>query len=142
MEIISLIVGLFIGIGICFLFLRSNKKAVQHQLVLLEQELQQKRELEQHLQQEKLMLATENERLKEQLKQAEEKLDRQKQELGEIRQIMADQFRNLANEILEDKSKRFTETNRENIEKILQPLNKDIEAFRQKVDEAYHKELN
>ena len=140
MEIISLIIGLFIGIGICFLFLRSNKKAVQHQLVLLEQELQQKRELEQHLQQEKLMLATENERLKEQLKQAEEKLDRQKQELGEIRQIMADQFRNLANEILEDKSKRFTETNRENIEKILQPLNKDIEAFRQKVDEAYHKE--
>ena len=53
---------------------------------------------------------------------------------------MTDQFRNLANEILEDKSRRFTETNRENIEKILQPLNKDIEAFRQKVDEAYHKE--
>ena len=30
--------------------------------------------------------------------------------------------------------------NRENIEKILQPLNKDIAEFRKKVEEAYHKE--
>lgn len=140
MEVVWLVIGLVIGGVVGFFLLRSNKKAMGGHLLLLEKELQQAREEGQQLQQEKLLLATESERLKEQLKQAEEKVGLQKQELGEIKQVMTDQFRNLANEILEDKSRRFTETNRENIEKILQPLNKDIEAFRQKVDEAYHKE--
>lgn len=140
MEVVWLVIGLVIGGVVGFFLLRSNKKAMGGYLLLLEKELQQAREEGQQLQQEKLLLATESERLKEQLKQAEEKVGLQKQELGEIKQVMTDQFRNLANEILEDKSRRFTETNRENIEKILQPLNKDIEAFRQKVDEAYHKE--
>ncbi len=98
------------------------------------------REKEQQLQNEKLQLISETERLKESGRQMEEKLTFQKQEMGEIREMMTAQFRNLAGEILEDKSRRFTETNRENIEKILQPLNKDIVEFRKKVDEAYHKE--
>ena len=98
------------------------------------------REKEQQLQNEKLQLISETERLKESGRQMEEKLTFQKQEMGEIREMMTAQFRNLAGEILEDKSRRFTETNRENIEKILQPLNKDIAEFRKKVDEAYHKE--
>lgn len=41
---------------------------------------------------------------------------------------------------LEDKSRRFTEANRENIERILGPLNKDIQEFRKKVEESYSKE--
>ena len=58
----------------------------------------------------------------------------------QIAALQKEQFQNLANDILEDKSRRFTEANRENIERILSPLNKDIQEFRKKVEESYSKE--
>lgn len=140
MDLVILIVGMVIGGSLAFLFVYGKKKALEVRLGLIQDDLQRLREQEQRLQSDKIGLLTEGERLKENLRQTEEKLSLQKKEMGEIQQLLTDQFRNLAGEILEDKSRRFTETNRENIEKILQPLNKDIEEFRKKVDEAYHKE--
>lgn len=43
-------------------------------------------------------------------------------------------FQNLANEILEDKSRRFTETNKSNIGEMLKPLGENIEKFRQRIE--------
>lgn len=51
------------------------------------------------------------------------------------------QFRNLANDILEEKSRRFTEQNRENIDQILQPLGEKIKNFEKKVEDTYREEL-
>lgn len=140
MEIVIWLVGMLVGIALGVFLTRGGKKALESQLALINSEITRLREKEQQLQNEKLQLISETERLKENRRQTEEKLVLQKQEVGEIREIMTEQFRNLAGEILEDKSRRFTETNRENIERILQPLNKDIADFRKKVDEAYHKE--
>lgn len=140
MDLVCLFVGMVIGGSLAFLFVYGKKKALEVRLGLMQDDLQRLREQEQRLQSDKISLLTEGERLKENLRQTEEKLSLQKKEMGELQQLLTDQFRNLAGEILEDKSRRFTETNRENIEKILQPLNKDIEEFRKKVDEAYHKE--
>jgi DNA recombination protein RmuC len=53
---------------------------------------------------------------------------------------MTAEFKNLANEILEQKSKAFTESNKKNIENILQPLNEKIQGFEKKVEETYDKE--
>lgn len=140
MEVVIWFVGMLVGMLLVFAFMRGGKKPLEVQLSLMNEEVIRLREKEQQLQNEKLQLISETERLKESGRQMEEKLTFQKQEMGEIREMMTAQFRNLAGEILEDKSRRFTETNRENIEKILQPLNKDIVEFRKKVDEAYHKE--
>ncbi len=140
MEVVIWFVGMLGGMLLVFAFMRGGKKPLEVQLSLMNEEVIRLREKEQQLQNEKLQLISETERLKESGRQMEEKLTFQKQEMGEIREMMTAQFRNLAGEILEDKSRRFTETNRENIEKILQPLNKDIAEFRKKVDEAYHKE--
>lgn len=140
MEVVIWFVGMLGGMLLVFAFMRGGKKTLEVQLSLMNEEVIRLREKEQQLQNEKLQLISETERLKESGRQMEEKLTFQKQEMGEIREMMTAQFRNLAGEILEDKSRRFTETNRENIEKILQPLNKDIVEFRKKVDEAYHKE--
>ncbi len=140
MEGVIWFVGMLGGMLLVFAFMRGGKKPLEVQLSLMNEEVIRLREKEQQLQNEKLQLISETERLKESGRQMEEKLTFQKQEMGEIREMMTAQFRNLAGEILEDKSRRFTETNRENIEKILQPLNKDIVEFRKKVDEAYHKE--
>lgn len=139
-ETIILISGIVGSCIITFLIMHTGKRTLQVQVRLLQEEQQRLRVREQQLLEEKNGLFAETARLQESIRQAEVKLQAQKQEIGEMQQMLVNQFRNLAGEILEDKSKRFTEANRENIEKILQPLNKDIEAFRKMVDEAYHKE--
>jgi len=63
-----------------------------------------------------------------------QKLAEQKAELEKIGQKFSAEFKNLANEILEDKSKRFTEQNKSNIDEILKPLNEKIRSFEQKVN--------
>lgn len=46
----------------------------------------------------------------------------------------------LANQILEDKSKRFTDQNQENLNQILGPLKTKLQEFQQKVEDVYDKE--
>ena len=140
MEILFLIGGLVLGGCLSFLFVYSGQKARDIKINLQQEDLERLRLQVDLLQTEKITLLVETERLKEHLKLTEERFSVQKKETGEIQQVLVEQFRNLAGEILEDKSKRFTESNRENIEKILQPLNKDIESFKKKVEETYHKE--
>ena len=69
-----------------------------------------------------------------------EKLNTQADEISRIRKEAQLEFEHIANKILEDKSKRFTETNRENIGSILKPLGENLDKFRQKVEETYDKE--
>ena len=57
--------------------------------------------------------------------------------LEQARETMAHQFRVLASEILEDKAKRFTEQNRENLGQLLEPLRTQLLEFKGKVEEAY-----
>lgn len=131
-----LILGILIGYWLC----KNAGKGMAENQLLLKQEIEMFRDKEQKGQEEKIELIKEAERLKETVHSMQEKLDTQKLEIEEMHKTLTDQFKNLANEILEDKSRRFTETNQLNIEKILQPLNKDIEEFRKKVDEVYNKE--
>jgi DNA recombination protein RmuC len=72
-----------------------------------------------------------------------ERLEAQKDKLAfvtEAREDLAVRFKNLANEILEDKSRRFAETNRQGLEALLNPLREKIGEFQAKVEQAYDKE--
>lgn len=60
--------------------------------------------------------------------------------LDDARAQLTAQFQNLANEILEDKSKRFTEQNRASLDGLLSPLKEQIKDFEKKVHETYDKE--
>ncbi len=140
MELVLTGLWLIAGLGIGWLLSLPVRKVDRIRLNILQQHFDSLLKKEQELREEHIALLRESERLKENLRLTEEKLQSQKKEMGELQQLLSDQFRNLATEILDDKSRRFTETNRKNIEKILSPLNKDIEEFRKKVDEAYHKE--
>lgn len=66
-------------------------------------------------------------------RQAQEKL----QVLLEAREDMSNQFKALANELLEEKSRRFTEQNQTNLGQLLGPLQERIRAFQAKVEEVY-----
>ncbi|MEJ8816435.1 DNA recombination protein RmuC [Lacibacter sp. H407] len=68
-----------------------------------------------------------------------EKLTTQKAEVEELQKTAHLQFEKIANKLLEEKSKNFTETNKTNIEILLNPLKEDINKFKEKV-EATHTE--
>ena len=55
---------------------------------------------------------------------------------------LTDQFKALANEILEEKSKRFTEQNQTNLGALLDPLKLKITEFQTKIEDTYVKEGN
>lgn len=55
-------------------------------------------------------------------------------ERAKLEEQFVHRFQNLANEILEDKSRRFTETNKSNIGEMLKPLGENIEKFRQRIE--------
>jgi DNA recombination protein RmuC len=74
-------------------------------------------------------------------KNLKEKLETQKKELEEIGKKFSTEFKNLANEIFEDKSKKFTQLNHERIKEILTPLGKNIDEFKKKVDETHKKDI-
>ncbi|HON56649.1 MAG TPA: DNA recombination protein RmuC [bacterium] len=73
-------------------------------------------------------------------KTLQEKLEFQKKEIDEIKQQFKIEFQNIANKILEEKSSKFTELNKTNLENLLKPLGENIENFRKKVDEVYNAE--
>lgn len=75
-----------------------------------------------------------------QIKSKEELLKSQQEELQNTRQQLNKDFQVLANQILEEKTSRFTVTNRENMEAILKPLNEKLVEFKSKVEETYDKE--
>ena len=60
--------------------------------------------------------------------------------LNEAKEALTSQFKNLANEILEDKSKRFTEQNVANLDALLKPLQTKLTEFKEQVNTSYSNE--
>jgi DNA recombination protein RmuC len=60
--------------------------------------------------------------------------------LNEAKEALTSQFKNLANEILEDKSKRFTEQNAASLDALLKPLQTKLTEFKEQVNNSYGNE--
>ncbi len=71
----------------------------------------------------------------------EQRLSEQKDELEKLEARFKTEFENLANRILEDKSRRFAEENKTNLDQILRPLSDKIKTFEDKVEKAYNEDL-
>ncbi len=69
-----------------------------------------------------------------------EKLAGIQQSAQDAKTTLSDQFKNLANEILEEKSKRFAEQNQQNLDTLLKPLQEKLTDFRKQVDDTYQSE--
>jgi DNA recombination protein RmuC len=76
---------------------------------------------------------TENKNLEEKLQEKSREIEKNEEKLRTI-------FKNLANEILEEKTKKFTDQNKTGLEEILKPLRDKIRDFEKKVEETYDKE--
>ena len=139
MELLYLAVGILIGGIIIGLFLFSKKGKQDAKVEILDSELQKteteliaEREKNTNSQSEISRLDTINLNL-------QEKLNDQKKELEELQAKFTDAFKNLANEILEEKTKKFTEQNRANLNELLNPLKEKIKDFEQKVEHTDEK---
>lgn len=66
-----------------------------------------------------------------------EKLETQKAEIEDLGRKFNLEFENIANKILETKTEKFTELNKNNLKDILDPLGKNIEDFKKVVNETY-----
>jgi DNA recombination protein RmuC len=74
-------------------------------------------------------------RLEEQQKQAEEKLKL----LIEAKEQLSEQFKNLANDIFEKNSRKFTEQNQVKLDAVMKPLGEKMKDFEKKVEDSYVK---
>ncbi len=144
MEVLYGIIGFIAGGGIVYLVLRSwlagKQQYMKEKLIGLEEETLvletriKEREAEMIQLTRELAVATTNHM------NLKEKLEEQKSEISKLQDRFRIEFKNLANEILEEKSKKFTEQNRTNLDQLLRPLGEKIKDFEKKVGDAYDKE--
>ncbi len=74
------------------------------------------------------------------LQAQQEKFQEQKEELNRIRTQFNTDFQLLASKILEEKSQKFTDLNKQNISLLLDPLKERIKHFEDKVEKTYNQE--
>ena len=155
--IIALLIGIYIG-KLLFKAQNSSEKSIfeernnslhtqleQLKIRLQEEQFQFGKQLEVE-KKEKEIIRGEKEVLSLQLTKKEADFDNlwqrnkeQKQEVEELQEKFTKEFENLANKILEEKTVKFTEQNKENLKNILSPLQEKIQHFEKKVEDT-HKE--
>ena len=57
--------------------------------------------------------------------------------LDQAKEVLSDRFKTIATELLDEKSRKFTEQNQSNLDQILSPLRQQISDFKSKVEEVY-----
>ncbi|MEX0996864.1 MAG: DNA recombination protein RmuC [Flavobacteriaceae bacterium] len=68
--------------------------------------------------------------------------EEQKAEVEKLQERFQKEFENLANKILDEKSTKFTNQNKENIDAILKPLQEKIQHFEKRVEETNKEDIN
>lgn len=148
MEIALVLVGLAVGAVIGWLLGRSNSGGTGRETeakLLVEQErskgyIDQIGGLRKELETERvkvLELTNSLASTEADYRNLEEKLDERKREMNELQERFTVQFKNLANDIFEEKSRKFTDQNKSNLFDLLKPLGEKIVEFEKRVEETH-----
>ena len=156
---ISILIGLIIGICLCWLFLRRQADS-QHLRLVSEKEIQLSalhqeisslkssidnyetnlKELEGELQNSQSALqetkeerAVLNERLKQERQQSKDKLEI----LEDNKRQLKLEFESVAQKILDQSSKKMVDKNKDELDNILKPLRQHLDHFEKKVSEGF-----
>lgn len=79
--------------------------------------------------------------LKVTLSEKEKNFAEQQQNFVQSKQQLSVEFQNLANQILEEKSQRFNQTNQQTLDSLLKPFREQIEGFQKRVNEIHSESL-
>ncbi len=116
-------------------------KTTKEQLIHDSTKEKEKLQIELNFEKEKLSKAESRiARAEEIFKSQEEKFTTLKSELENVHKKYTTEFENIANKILDEKSQKFTDQNKTNLDIILNPLKEKIKDFEDKVDKAYKAE--
>lgn len=144
--VIALIIGIFIGKLLFSANAKSEQAALEEKNNGLSFQIEELKSQLATSNSEKETIRTEKEAINIQLSKKEndfenlwERNKEQKEEAEKLQEKFTKEFENLANKILEEKSSKFTEQNKENMKNILSPLQEKIQLFEKKVDDT-HKE--
>ena len=135
-TLVSIFIGIFLGKNLAKLKLGRKYAALKERNYLLDRSLNETNDELKNTQLEKEALIATKTRLATELKNSEQRIAKNKEELNTIQEKFTKEFENLANKILEEKSTKFTEQNKLNITSILNPLKEKIEGFEKKVSES------
>jgi len=143
-AIVFLIIGIAVSGIASWLIMRSKSesrfKVLTEKSLFFQQQIEELKSAVSEKERSLIELTAKNSVKETELKNLNQRLQEQKQEMIEIREKFNIEFRNLANEILDEKSKKFTEQNKTNLDQILKPLGEKIKEFEKKVEETYDKE--
>ena len=150
--ILAGLAGIVLGGVIGWLFVKNKSIRDSEQLTRdaeslrarLEESIQMRQSLNEELSKERQQVLSLSSRLsgsEADYRNLQERLARQKEELDQIREKFSLEFKNLANQIFEEKSRKFTEQNKTNLGDLLNPLKERIERFEQKVERSSKESL-
>ncbi len=148
---IGLVIGVFIGWLLSKLKHRSSKSDQSEVALKLRLEIERSKKLYDEIQivnaqvteeREKVIhLTNQNATLKANYQNIQTRLEEQKGELSQLQEKFTLEFKNLANEIFEEKSKKFTDQNKSNLHQLLGPLGEKLNEFEKKVDQTNKESL-
>jgi len=141
MEYIYLVFGIILALVMGYLMARprfvANLTAEKEKSSYLGNDLQLTKEQLELERKKTLQLSAELTKVTVENSNLQTRLFEQKEELEKLQERFTIEFENLANKILEEKSRRFTEQNKSNLDDILKPLNEKIKDFEKRVNEIY-----
>ncbi len=151
MDIVALVIGLVVGLAVGALGVIAATRGRQSELVAaqerqrmteaqLAQALQQGEQWRSELAAARESLASANTRLEELRRHGDEQIRSLQQMSEAARRTLTDEFQNLANQILEDKSRRFSEQNVESLGNLLNPFRERLNEFKTRVEEMHHQD--
>lgn len=148
----ALILGLAAGGIVATMLVRSQQSAQQATQQATQQErlrsldaqhtqlLRENQQLREQLSVLDRELASVGTRLEEERKQAEEKITLLREMTESGKKALTEEFQNLANSILEDKTKRFSEQNLESLGQVLTPFRERLNEFKSRVEEIHYQD--
>lgn len=132
-EVILFAVGMIIGGVLAYLFYKKVAKQGEQILTIQAEEAKEAKvnlENELRLEREKVIV------LEKELAKTEANNKNLQRRFVEEAKVMETRFENLANKILEEKSRKFTDQNKTNLNDLLSPLKERITTFEQKIDKS------
>jgi DNA recombination protein RmuC len=168
MELLYSIIGLLVGFVLAFLYFKQREKALsarqqserekdtvsamekaaafESQIAVLNERIQNITTEKDNLERKWVSSEDENQKLQNQnatlqteARHLEEKLAEGRKDMEQLQERFKTEFQNLANAILKQNTKEFSESSQKQMSDILNPLKEKIVDFEKKVEETYQK---
>ncbi|MCZ6900529.1 MAG: DNA recombination protein RmuC, partial [Bacteroidetes bacterium] len=140
MELIGVLIGLIVGGTLAWyiarLKIRGDEKIARQRICDLNEENDSLKQEFKDEQAKTMELSKQLSVAETDYKNLRERMDEQKKELHSIQEKFSQEFQILANNIFEEKTKKFTDLNRVNLAEVLNPLKDKIVEFEKKVDQT------